>query len=54
MTRIVAATAAAPAMSDFIVTMPVAGLMHRPPESNVMPLPTRARCGVRAAARAGL
>ena len=47
MTRIAAATAAAPAMSDFIVTMPVAGLMHRPPESNVMPLPTKARCGVR-------
>ena len=29
-------------MSHFIVTMPVAGLMLRPPESNVMPFPTRA------------
>ena len=38
----VAATAAAPAMSDFIVSMPVAGLRLRPPESNVMPFPTRA------------
>ena len=38
----VAATAAAPAMSHFIVTMPVAGLMFRPPESKVIPLPTRA------------
>ncbi len=38
----VAATAAAPAMSHFIVTMPVAGLMFRPPESKVMPLPTSA------------
>ena len=30
-------------MSIFIVSMPVAGLMERPPESNVIPLPTRAR-----------
>ena len=37
-------TAAAPAMSDFIVVMPPAVLMVRPPESKVMPLPTRARC----------
>ncbi len=35
-------TAAAPAMSHFIVPMPCAGLIDRPPESNVMPLPTRA------------
>ena len=38
----VAATAAAPAMSHFIVSIPVAGLMQSPPESKVMPLPTRA------------
>ena len=37
-----AATAAAPAMSLFIVTMPEDGLMFRPPESKVMPLPTSA------------
>ena len=35
-----AATAAAPAMSDFIVSMPAGGLSERPPESKVMPLPT--------------
>jgi len=29
-------------MSDFMVSIPAAGLMHRPPESNVMPLPTSA------------
>ena len=38
-------TAAAPAMSDFISCIEPAGLMLRPPESKVMPLPTRARCG---------
>ena len=37
-------TAAAPAMSSFIVSMPAAGLIDRPPESKVIPLPTRARC----------
>ena len=36
-------TAAAPAMSDFISFIEVAGLMVRPPESKVMPLPTSAR-----------
>ena len=35
-------TAAAPDMSVFIVSMPSAVLSDRPPESNVMPLPTRA------------
>ena len=30
-------------MSIFIVSMPVAGLMDSPPESKVIPLPTRAR-----------
>ena len=38
----VASTVAAPAMSVFIVIMPAAGLSDRPPESKVMPLPTRA------------
>ena len=37
-----AITAAAPAMSDFISYMPGAGLIERPPVSNVMPLPTSA------------
>ncbi len=37
-------TAAAPAMSHFMVIMPWPVLMERPPESKVMPLPTRARC----------
>ena len=36
-------TAAAPAMSHFMVYMPSPGLRFRPPESKVMPLPTRAR-----------
>ena len=35
-------TAAAPDMSVFIVSMPSAVLSDRPPESKVMPLPTRA------------
>ena len=38
-----AITAAAPAMSHFIVYMLSPGLRFRPPESKVMPLPTRAR-----------
>ena len=38
----VLSTAAAPAMSDFIASMPAAGLIEMPPESNVMPLPTSA------------
>ena len=42
-----ASTAAAPPMSVFIVSMPVAGLRERPPESKVIPLPTRARWGTR-------
>lgn len=33
-------TSAAPPMSFFISRMPAAGLMLRPPESNVTPLPT--------------
>ena len=35
---------AAPAMSLFMTCMLAAGLMEIPPVSNVMPLPTRARC----------
>ena len=35
-------TAAAPPMSDFMSSMPAAGLIEMPPESKVMPLPTRA------------
>ena len=41
--RVAWTTAAAPAMSHFMVFMPWAGLIDRPPESNVIPLPTRAR-----------
>ena len=41
-TDIAPMTAAAPDMSVFIVSMPSAGLSDRPPESKVMPLPTRA------------
>ena len=40
---VAATTAAAPAMSHFIVAMPLLVLIDRPPESNVMPFPTRAR-----------
>ena len=40
--RTVCSTAAAPAMSDFMASMPAAGLIEMPPESNVMPLPTSA------------
>ena len=39
-------TAAAPDLSVFIVSMPSAVLIDRPPESNVIPLPTRARVAV--------
>ena len=39
--RKVAMTAAAPPMSAFIHSIPVDGFSDRPPESNVMPLPTR-------------
>ena len=35
-------TAAAPDISSFIVSIDWAGLSDRPPESNVMPLPTSA------------
>ena len=35
-------TVAAPAMSVFIVSIPFAGLIESPPESNTMPLPTKA------------
>ena len=38
-----AQTAAAPLMSDFIASIPCAGLRANPPVSNVMPLPTYAR-----------
>ena len=41
--KVACTTAAAPAMSHFIVPMLFAGLMLSPPESKVMPLPTRAR-----------
>ena len=34
-----ASTAAAPPMSDFIVSIALAGLSDRPPESKVIPLP---------------
>ncbi len=40
--RMVARTAADPAMSHFIVSIPPAGLSEMPPESKVSPLPTRA------------
>ena len=43
---IAAMIAAAPPMSDFIHSIAVDGLSDRPPESNVMPLPTSARCGL--------
>ena len=38
-----ASTAAAPPMSDFIASMPGAGLIEMPPLSKVIPLPTSAR-----------
>ena len=42
--RVAATTLAAPAMSPFMLTMLEDGLMVRPPESKVTPLPTSARC----------
>ncbi len=39
---VAASTAAAPLMSHFIVSMDFGGLSERPPESNVIPLPTSA------------
>ena len=39
---VAAHTAAAPLISDFIASIPFAGLRARPPESNVIPLPTKA------------
>ena len=43
MAQVAASTAAAPAMSHFMVYMPSAGLRFSPPVSKVIPLPTRAR-----------
>jgi basic membrane protein A len=43
--RIAQATAAPPAMSSFMRSMPSAGLIEIPPVSNVMPLPIRPRTG---------
>ena len=40
--RIAPHTAAAPLMSDFIASIPAAGLSARPPVSKVIPLPTKA------------
>ena len=45
MARMAPMTAAPPAMSSFIRSMPSAGLMEMPPVSNVMPLPTSPRTG---------
>ena len=44
-TDIAATTAAAPAMSHFIVAIPAWVLIDRPPASKVTPLPTRANDG---------
>ena len=44
--RMAQATAAPPAMSSFIRSMPSAGLIEMPPVSNVMPLPTRPSTGL--------
>jgi len=41
---IVAITTAPPVMSRFMVTIDSPGLIERPPESKVIPLPTRKRC----------
>ena len=38
-------TAAPPAMSSFMRSMPSAGLIEMPPVSNVMPLPTSPSTG---------
>ena len=46
MARIAHATAAPPAMSSFIRSIPSAGLMEMPPVSNVMPLPTSPSTGL--------
>ncbi len=43
--RIAQTTAAPPAMSSFIRSMPSAGLIEMPPVSKVMPLPTRPSTG---------
>jgi len=43
--RMAQMTAAPPAMSSFIRSIPSAGLMEMPPVSKVMPLPTRPRTG---------
>ena len=43
MARIAPSTAAPPAMSYFIFSMPSAGLMETPPVSKVTPLPTSPR-----------
>ena len=45
MARIAQMTAAPPAMSSFMRSMPSAGLIEMPPVSNVMPLPTRPSTG---------
>ena len=45
MARMAQTTAAPPAMSSFIRSMPSAGLIEMPPVSNVMPLPTSPRTG---------
>ena len=47
-------TTAPPVMSRFIVVIASAGLMDRPPVSNVMPLPTSTTVGVRRPARLGV
>ena len=44
--RMAQATAAPPAMSSFIRSMPSAGLIEMPPVSNVMPLPTKPSTGL--------
>ena len=49
MARIAQATAAPPAMSSFMRSMPSAGLIEMPPVSNVIPLPTSPSTGPRAA-----
>ena len=41
---VTASTVAAPVMSYFMPIIEAGGLSERPPESNVMPLPTRAMC----------
>ena len=53
MARMAPMTAAPPAMSSFMRSMPSAGLIEMPPVSNVMPLPTRPSTG-RAGAPGGV